>query len=103
MRGYNVGELAACRRFAEAAAELRVPLLGQQVFAFAEFGSDLGSSGQCSTHTACQHLPLGQRASASKGAGLVRCPPMAGWLASWPAGWHPNISGTPAPTHPPTH
>ena len=81
VRGYNVGELAACRRFAEAAAELRVPLLGQQVFAFAEYGSDLGSSGQCSTHTACQHLPLGQRASASKGAGLVRCPPMAGWLA----------------------
>ena len=47
MRGYNVGELAAARRFVEAAAELRVPVLGQQLFAFAEFGSDLGSSGEC--------------------------------------------------------
>lgn len=45
MRGYNVGELATCRRYAEAAAELRVPVLGQQLFAFAEWGSDLGSSG----------------------------------------------------------
>ena len=45
MRGYNIGELAAARRYVEAAAELRVPVLGQQLFAFAEFGSDLGSSG----------------------------------------------------------
>ena len=45
MRGYNVGELAACRRYASAAAELRVPLLRQQAYAFAEWGSDLGSSG----------------------------------------------------------
>ena len=44
VRGYNVGELATCRRFAEAAAEIRVPVLGQQLFAFAEWGSDLGSS-----------------------------------------------------------
>lgn len=48
VRGYNVGELAACRRYAEAAAELRVPVLGQQLFAFAEYGSDLGSSGEFS-------------------------------------------------------
>lgn len=47
MRGYNVGELAASRRYAEAAVELRAPLLGQQVFAFAEYGTDLGSSGGC--------------------------------------------------------
>ena len=45
VRGYNVGELAACRRFAEAAMELRIPLLGHQAFAFAEYGTDLGSSG----------------------------------------------------------
>lgn len=44
VRGYNIGELAACRRFVEAAAEVRVPLLGHQVYAFAEAGSDLGSS-----------------------------------------------------------
>ncbi|PSC70609.1 chaperonin 60B2 [Micractinium conductrix] len=46
VRGYNVGELAASRRYAEAAVELRAPLLGQQVFAFAEYGTDLGSSGE---------------------------------------------------------
>jgi outer membrane protein assembly factor BamA len=44
VRGYNIGELAACRRFLEAAAEVRLPVAGQQVFAFAEVGSDLGSS-----------------------------------------------------------
>lgn len=44
VRGYNVGELAACRRFAEAAAELRLPVLGRTLYAFAEAGSDLGSS-----------------------------------------------------------
>lgn len=46
VRGYNVGELAACRRYAELAAEVRVPLLRQQLYAFAEWGSDLGSSGE---------------------------------------------------------
>lgn len=59
VRGYNVGELAACRRYAEAAAELRVPVLGQQLFAFAEYGSDLGSSG----------------------APLLACLPCAAWRA----------------------
>jgi outer membrane protein assembly factor BamA len=46
VRGYNYGELAACRRFAEAAVELRAPLLGQQVYGFYEFGSDLASSAE---------------------------------------------------------
>lgn len=44
VRGYNIGELAACRRFVEAAAEVRVPVLGQQAYAFYEMGHDLGSS-----------------------------------------------------------
>lgn len=44
VRGYNVGELAACRSFVETAAELRVPVAGKHVYAFYEFGSDLGSS-----------------------------------------------------------
>lgn len=43
VRGFSVGELAACRRFAEAAVELRVPVLGRQLFAFAERGTDLGA------------------------------------------------------------
>lgn len=44
VRGFNVGELAACRRFAETAVELRVPVLGRQLFAFYEHGTDLSSS-----------------------------------------------------------
>lgn len=48
MRGYSHGELGACRRFLETAAELRVPLknygLPGTAYAFAEYGSDLGSS-----------------------------------------------------------
>lgn len=43
VRGFSVGELAACRRFAEAAVELRVPVLGRQLFAFYETGTDLGA------------------------------------------------------------
>ena len=50
VRGYSPGELGACRRFLEAAAEVRLPLrtvskrLGNGcVYAFAEAGSDLGS------------------------------------------------------------
>ena len=45
VRGFSVGELAACRRFAEAAVELRVPVLGRQLFAFCERGTDLGAPG----------------------------------------------------------
>eukprot|EP00879_Flechtneria_rotunda_P020809 GHRR01021905.1.p1 GENE.GHRR01021905.1~~GHRR01021905.1.p1 ORF type:complete len:542 (+),score=170.62 GHRR01021905.1:548-2173(+) len=50
VRGYNHGELGACRRFVEAAAEVRAPLknlsdkMPGTVYAFVEMGSDLGSS-----------------------------------------------------------
>ena len=44
VRGYNVGELAASRSFAEGALELRVPVAGKTVYAFYEAGTDLGSS-----------------------------------------------------------
>ena len=44
VRGYNVGELAACRSFLETAAELRLPVFGKHVYGFYEFGTDLGSS-----------------------------------------------------------
>ncbi|KAI8470930.1 MAG: 75 kDa chloroplast membrane translocon [Monoraphidium minutum] len=49
VRGYSPGELGACRRFAELAAEVRVPLknhsakLPGTAYAFAEYGTDLGS------------------------------------------------------------
>jgi len=44
LRGFNVGEVAACRRFVEAAVELRYPVFGRQLFAFYEHANDLGSS-----------------------------------------------------------
>lgn len=44
IRGYNVGEVAACRQFVEVSGELRVPVMGQHAYGFYEFGSDLGSS-----------------------------------------------------------
>ncbi|GBG61930.1 hypothetical protein CBR_g26093 [Chara braunii] len=44
VRGYNVGELAACRRFLELAAELRYPIMGKHVYGFYEYGTDLNSS-----------------------------------------------------------
>ncbi|XP_074592013.1 protein TOC75-3, chloroplastic-like [Curcuma longa] len=44
VRGYNMGELGACRNILEVAAELRIPLRNTQVYFFAEHGNDLGSS-----------------------------------------------------------
>lgn len=47
VRGYGVGELSACRRFVEGAAEVRYPVRkGKDVFAFVEAGTDLGSSAE---------------------------------------------------------
>jgi outer membrane protein assembly factor BamA len=49
VRGYSHGELGACRRFVETAAEVRLPLknvrkgLPGTAYAFAEYGTDLGS------------------------------------------------------------
>ncbi|KDD76290.1 hypothetical protein H632_c282p2 [Helicosporidium sp. ATCC 50920] len=44
VRGFALGELSVCRRFAEAAAEVRLPLApGRDLFAFAEAGTDGGS------------------------------------------------------------
>lgn len=75
VRGYNVGELAACRRYAEAAAELRVPVLGQQLFAFAEYGSDLGSSGEVRGNPTLYYRRAGSGSSYGAGVrvGAVRC------------------------------
>ncbi len=78
MRGYAVGELAACRRFAEAAAEVRVPLpllkRGQQAYAFAEAGSDLGSSAELAGCPTEYYRRVGRGASYGGGvkAGALR-------------------------------
>jgi Omp85 superfamily domain len=42
VRGFNVGELAACRQLLETAVELRVPLLKRHAYVFWEYGTDLG-------------------------------------------------------------
>eukprot|EP01024_Parvocaulis_polyphysoides_P006314 TRINITY_DN1166_c1_g1_i2.p1 TRINITY_DN1166_c1_g1~~TRINITY_DN1166_c1_g1_i2.p1 ORF type:complete len:573 (-),score=95.89 TRINITY_DN1166_c1_g1_i2:1206-2924(-) len=49
VRGYSVGELAACRRYAELSTELRVPIPiwknnWRQCYGFYDWGSDLNSS-----------------------------------------------------------
>nr|XP_010937578.1 protein TOC75-3, chloroplastic [Elaeis guineensis] len=44
VRGYNMGELGACRNILELAAELRIPVRNTHIYAFAEHGNDLGSS-----------------------------------------------------------
>ncbi|MCO5603197.1 hypothetical protein L7F22_057344 [Adiantum nelumboides] len=44
VRGYNMGELGACRKFLELAGELRVPIMNTHTYGFVEFGTDLGSS-----------------------------------------------------------
>lgn len=44
VRGYNVGEIAASRAFAEGAVEVRVPVKGRRVYGFAEGASDLNTS-----------------------------------------------------------
>ncbi|RDX89242.1 Protein TOC75-3, chloroplastic, partial [Mucuna pruriens] len=44
VRGYNMGEIGAARNILELAAELRIPVKGTHVYAFAEHGNDLGSS-----------------------------------------------------------
>lgn len=44
VRGYNMGELGACRNFVELASELRVPIMNTHTYGFVEYGSDLGSS-----------------------------------------------------------
>ena len=56
VRGFNVGEVAACRRFLEAAAEVRVPVLGRQLFVFYEHATDLGAPPLLPPP--CAHVPL---------------------------------------------
>ncbi|TKY67376.1 TOC75 protein [Spatholobus suberectus] len=44
VKGYRMGEIGAARNILELAAELRVPVKAQYVYAFAKHGNDLGSS-----------------------------------------------------------
>lgn len=44
VRGYNMGELGACRNILELAGEIRLPVKNTHTYAFVEYGTDLGSS-----------------------------------------------------------
>ena len=70
VRGYNIGELAACRRYVEGAVEARVPLLGQQAYAFYEMGSDLGSSKEVAGNPTQYFRRVGQGSSMGGGMKL---------------------------------
>lgn len=73
VRGYAPGELGACRRFAELAAEVRVPLknvsqkLPGTAYAFAEFGTDLGSGRSLAGNPTEYYRKAGQGASCGVG------------------------------------
>ena len=70
VRGYNIGELAACRRFIEAAVELRVPIFGKQVYGFYELGHDLGSSKEVSGNPTEYYRRVGRGSSIGGGIKL---------------------------------
>jgi len=74
IRGYKVGEVATCRAFAEAAAEVRVPLFKKTLYGFAEYGSDLGSSKHVAGNPSAVYRREGQGASFGGGlkVGIVR-------------------------------
>lgn len=73
VRGYAPGELGACRRFAELAAEVRMPLknftpkLPGTAYAFAEYGSDLGSGRSLAGNPTEYYRKAGRGASVGVG------------------------------------
>ncbi|MCL7035521.1 hypothetical protein MKW94_027988 [Papaver nudicaule] len=74
VRGYNMGELGACRNILEVAAELRVPVRNTHVYAFVEHGNDLGSSKDLKGNPTEFYRRAGYGSSYGVGAklGLVR-------------------------------
>nr|KYP58515.1 hypothetical protein KK1_013926 [Cajanus cajan] len=74
VRGYNMGELGAARNILELAAELRIPVKGTHVYAFAEHGNDLGSSKGVKGNPTEVYRRMGQGSSYGVGLklGLVR-------------------------------
>ncbi|RAL43294.1 unnamed protein product [Cuscuta campestris] len=74
VRGYNMGEIGAARNILEVAAELRVPVKGTHVYAFAEHGNDLGSSKDVKGNPTAVYRRVGHGSSYGVGIklGLVR-------------------------------
>lgn len=92
MRGYGIGELAACRRFAELSAELRLPVGPQRaLYLFGEWGSDLGSSGEVKGNPTEWLRKMG--GGSSLGAGLKLGGMRAEAIRDNNAGkWHVNVT-----------
>ncbi|KAA0067763.1 hypothetical protein IC582_027684 [Cucumis melo] len=74
VRGYNMGELGAARNILELAVELRIPVKGTHVYAFAEHGNDLGSSKNVKGNPTEVYRRMGHGSSYGAGVklGLVR-------------------------------
>ncbi|KAH7542412.1 hypothetical protein FEM48_Zijuj02G0070700 [Ziziphus jujuba var. spinosa] len=74
VRGYNMGEIGAARNILELAAELRIPVRGTHVYAFAEHGNDLGSSKDVKGNPTEVYRRMGHGSSYGAGIklGLVR-------------------------------
>ncbi|WJX51877.1 Putative translocon at the outer envelope membrane of chloroplasts 75-III [Trifolium repens] len=74
VRGYNMGEIGAARNILELAAEIRIPIKGTHVYAFAEHGTDLGSSKDVKGNPTEVYRRMGQGSSYGAGLklGLVR-------------------------------
>ncbi|KAI4334555.1 hypothetical protein L6164_019233 [Bauhinia variegata] len=74
VRGYNMGEIGAARNILEIAAELRIPIKGTHVYAFAEHGNDLGSSKNVKGNPTEVYRRMGSGSSYGVGVklGLVR-------------------------------
>ncbi|XP_027341151.1 protein TOC75-3, chloroplastic-like isoform X1 [Abrus precatorius] len=74
VRGYNMGEIGAARNILELAAELRIPVKGTHVYAFAEHGNDLGSSKSVKGNPTEVYRRMGHGSSYGLGLklGLVR-------------------------------
>ncbi|CAN6556654.1 unnamed protein product [Malus baccata var. baccata] len=74
VRGYNMGEIGAARNILELAAELRIPVKGTHVYAFAEHGNDLGTSKEVKGNPTEVYRRLGHGSAYGVGVklGLVR-------------------------------
>jgi outer membrane protein assembly factor BamA len=77
VRGYSYGELGACRRFLETAAEVRFPLknhgLPGTAYAFVEYGTDLGSSKSLEGNPTEYYRKAGSGMSLGAGLKLLGC------------------------------
>ncbi|KDP42219.1 hypothetical protein JCGZ_02949 [Jatropha curcas] len=74
VRGYNMGELGAARNILELGAEIRIPVRNTHVYAFAEHGTDLGTSKDVKGNPTEVYRRMGHGSSYGAGVklGLVR-------------------------------